>query len=59
MLFCLMNLLAFGQNQMENYFYADGKIRVVIAVLVIIFTLIVVYLIRLDRKVKKLEDHED
>jgi CcmD family protein len=42
--------------EMADQFRADGKIRVVIGVIAIIFAGLVVYLIRLDRRIKKLED---
>jgi CcmD family protein len=46
------NLLA--QTQ-ENPFYSNGKIYVVVTVLSIIFTGIFIYLIRIDRRLKKTE----
>ena len=41
---------------MADQFRADGKIRVVVGVIVIIFIGLLVYMIRLDRKVKKMEE---
>jgi uncharacterized transporter YbjL len=42
--------------QMADTFREDGKIYVVISVLAIIFLSIVLFLIYLERKIKKLED---
>ena len=42
--------------EMADQFRADGKIRVVVGVIVIIFVGLLVYMIRLDRKVKKMEE---
>ncbi|MGZ3899552.1 MAG: CcmD family protein [Bacteroidia bacterium] len=45
-----------AEPQMADTFRQEGKIYVVITVLVMIFTALVIYLIILDRKVKKLEE---
>jgi hypothetical protein len=45
--------------EMAEQMMASGKIYVVIAVLLLIFLGIVVYLISLDRKIGKLEKDED
>ena len=45
-----------AEPQMADTFRQDGKIYVVITVLGIIFAALVIYLIVLDRKVKKLEE---
>lgn len=42
--------------QMAERFYGEGKIYIVIAVMTIIFLGIVLYLIRLEKKIKKLEN---
>lgn len=39
----------------ESLFRTSGKIYVVVGILTIIFTLITIYLIRLDSKITKLE----
>jgi uncharacterized membrane protein len=39
----------------ESLFRTSGKIYVVVGILTIIFTLITIYLIRLDAKITKLE----
>jgi hypothetical protein len=54
----LINLFAFAQNQnveMADTFRSNGKIYVVVAVILTIFAGIIIYLIRLDRKLTKLE----
>ncbi|MBR9859272.1 hypothetical protein GYB22_00675 [bacterium] len=43
----------------RDFFYSSGKIYVVVSVLLIIFLGIVLYLIRLERKIKKLEDKDE
>ncbi len=40
---------------LEEYFYASGKIRVVIAVAAVVLAGLITYVIILDRKVSKLE----
>lgn len=42
--------------QMADAFRADGKIYVVISVITIIFLAIVLFLVYLERKIKKLEE---
>lgn len=50
----ICNYVLFAQN-MAGEMRSNGKIYVVVAVLVTIFTGIVLYLIRIDRKLTKLE----
>jgi len=50
----LWSYVLFAQN-MADEMRSNGKIYVVVAVLVTIFIGIVIYLIRLDRKISKLE----
>lgn len=52
--FVLCNLVLFAQD-MADEMRRNGKIYVVVAVLVAIFIGIIIYLIRLDRKLSKLE----
>lgn len=53
---CLSSsLIADETIDMADTFRADGKIYVVVAILSIVFSGIVMYLIRLDRKVSRLE----
>ncbi len=55
--FMMLGFIANAQNaEMADSFRQDGKIYVVTAVIAIIFLAIVVYLIVIDRKVKKLEE---
>ena len=55
--FILLSFFANAQNaEMADSFRQDGKIYVVTTVIAIIFLAIVVYLVVIDRKVKKLED---
>jgi len=55
----LLGLKGLAQNQsnqnMGDMMRSDGKIYVVVAVLVVIFCGIIIYLINIDRKVSKLE----
>ena len=54
LLLVLCNYALFAQN-LDNEMRSNGKIYVVVAVLVTIFIGIILYLIRLDRKITKLE----
>ena len=56
-LFLSVMVNAMAQNN-ESLFRSSGKIYVVVGILTIIFLLIVIYLIRLDRKIKQLEDQQ-
>ncbi|HEY0271644.1 MAG TPA: CcmD family protein [Chitinophaga sp.] len=62
-LMCL-SLLASAQQQntekgpVNEFFRSNGKIYVVVGVLVIIFLGIVLFLVRLDRKISKLEQRQ-
>lgn len=57
----LFSLTALAENSMslDEFFYQNQKIYVVVAILLIIFLLIVGYLIRLDRKISKLEKNQN
>ncbi|MFM9946212.1 MAG: CcmD family protein [Bacteroidia bacterium] len=44
----------FAQTK-ENLFYSNGKIYVVVTVLSIIFTGIIIYLVRIDMRLRKTE----
>ena len=46
-----------GGDWLENTMFASGKINVVVAVVAVLFALIVVYLISIDRKLKKMEEN--
>ena len=57
-LLSVLGLASFAQGEevaMADSMRNDGKIYVVVAVIVTIFAGIIVYLIRLDRKISKLE----
>ncbi|MFB1004710.1 MAG: CcmD family protein [Bacteroidia bacterium] len=58
----LLTLIAFSamaQTPVDDFFYQSGKIYVVVAILVIIFSLLAFYLVRLDKKITKLEKERD
>lgn len=55
----LLSLSTFAQTPMDDFFYSSGKIYIVIAVLLIIFTGLTLYLVRLDRKITKLEKNNE
>lgn len=44
--------------EMADRMRAEGKIYIVVAVIAIVFIGIVAYLVRLDRKITRLEQHE-
>lgn len=54
----LHTLTAQPQVEMADTFRQDGKIYVVLAVIAIIFVGMLVYMIRLDVKIRKLEKQE-
>ncbi len=54
-------VVSFGQNEtveMADSMRSNGKIYVVVAVILTIFAGIILYLIRLDRKISKLERND-
>ncbi|MFT4092292.1 MAG: CcmD family protein [Niabella sp.] len=54
MLSFLVPLIANAQND-KNLMYSSGRIYVVIAVLLIILLGLILYLVRIEKKIKKLE----
>jgi CcmD family protein len=50
--------MAQNDVEMADSFRADGKIYVVVAILSIVFTGIVLFLIRLDRKISRIEKEQ-
>jgi CcmD family protein len=62
-LLCLLNF-GFAQPtqavgpDMATAFYAEGKIYVVIAVVSIVFIGLAVYLLRMDKRISKLENQD-
>lgn len=60
-LFCLIFINAqaqSGSDWLENTMFQSGKINVVVAVVAILFIILFVYLFRIDRKLKKIEEKE-
>jgi hypothetical protein len=58
MLFAIISSAANAQTTevvMADGFYSEGKIYVVIGVVMLIFTGIIIYLISLDRKLNRIE----
>ena len=55
---CLPTFAQSGTDWLENTMFASGKINVVVAVVATVFVLIIVYLISIDRKLKKLEERD-
>lgn len=51
----LASLSAKAQSPVDDFFYQSGKIYVVVAILVIIFSVLAFYLVRLDRKITNIE----
>ena len=58
-MFFSLSALAENSMSLDEFFYQNQKIYVVVAILLIIFLLIVGYLIRLDRKISKLEKNQN
>lgn len=61
LLLCLATIGAYaqsGQIEMADQFRADGKIYVVVAVIAIILLGFIVYLVGIDRRLKKLEKND-
>lgn len=57
---CLLTMPLFAQadeNWLNNTMFSSGKINVVVGVVSVIFVLIVIYLISIDRKLKKMEEN--
>ena len=61
LLFQIPILFAFAQDssraEMADTFRSNGKIYVVVAVMLVILAGLILYLIRLDRKISKLEEN--
>ncbi len=54
-------IIAFGQEndiEMADTLYSSGKIYVVVTVVTIIFTVLFVYLVILDRKISKIKKEQ-
>ena len=59
LVFISPNLLWANQVEMSSYLRADGKIYVVIAVILIVLLDLASYLIYLDKKISKLEQQTE
>ena len=60
-LLVLLSTISFAQEEtvdMADNMRSEGKIYVVVAVILTIFAGIIFYLIRLDRKISRLERHD-
>lgn len=56
----ISSLTVFAQNpgvEMADTLRSSGKIYVVVAVMLLLFTAFILYLFSIDRRVKKLEKH--
>ena len=55
--FAMLNLFAFAQEpvKMADAFRADGKIYVVVAIILVVLVGLIVYLVLIDRKIGKIE----
>jgi uncharacterized membrane protein YciS (DUF1049 family) len=56
--FCAANVQAQNSDPLEEYFYASGKIKVVIAVLGVILAGLFGFLFYLERRISKWEKQE-
>lgn len=55
-----VNLLAQSEPEMADQFRSDGKIYVVVTVIALVFTGLAIWLFRLDRRIRKMEnEHKD
>lgn len=62
MLLALVSLPSIAQTDatwLENTMYNSGKINVVVTVVAIVFVVIVAYLIRIDKRLKAMEQKEE
>lgn len=53
---CLFTALSTRAQGLENSLYTNGKIYIVVGVIAIIFIGIILYLIRMEKKIKRLEE---
>ena len=54
--FLFMTLPAFAQAEMADTMRSEGKIYVVVAIVLIVLAGFILYLLSLDKKIKKLEN---
>ena len=57
-LFLLVVMQASAQDGMEEFFYQSGKIKVVVGVATIVMLGLIIYLWRLDNRVKRMENQQ-
>ncbi len=57
-LFLLVVIQASAQDGMEEFFYQSGKIKVVVGVATIVMLGLIIYLWRLDNRVKRMENQQ-
>ncbi|MGK0436920.1 MAG: CcmD family protein [Flavobacteriales bacterium] len=55
----ISNVSLAQDNAIEQTFHESGKINVVVAVVMVIFIGIIFYLIKLEKKISKLEKNSD
>lgn len=55
-LLIFLSICSYGQAEMADTMRSEGKIYVVVAIILIVLAGIFAYLFSLDKKVKKLED---
>lgn len=55
----LLNILTASAQTATESLRSSGKIYVVVGVIIIIFSIIVLYLLRLDRKITRLEKNQE
>lgn len=57
-LLLLVVMQASAQDGMEEFFYQSGKIKVVVGVATIVMLGLIIYLWRLDNRVKRMENNQ-
>ena len=57
-LFLLVVMPDSAQDGMEEFFYQSGKIKVVVGVATIVMLGLIIYLWRLDNRVKRMENQQ-
>jgi uncharacterized integral membrane protein len=58
LLLLLVSISCQAQNGMEEYFFASGKIKVVIAIVVTVLVGLFFFLFALERRISKLEKNK-
>ncbi len=52
----LLSMPCLADSQVDDFFRSTGKINTVLGVVIILFAVLFIYLIRLDKKIEKLEN---